>query len=214
MGNGFAVAMRKVRRGWLPLSGLVSREDVSGACAEAGYRSRGTVYTPITTILTFLAQLLGADGSCQQAVDGLIAQRVADGKEGCSADTGGYCKARSRLPEKVFWHLARQSGQVPEAQADPELHWQGHRVRVADGSTLKIADTPDNREEYPLQQSLKAGLHYPWCEFWSSFRWRWERSSTRPSPLTKAKAKAKAKARAKPRCCAGWRTCSRPAIFC
>lgn len=161
MSDGFAAAMRNVRRGDLPLSSVVSREDVEQACRTERYRSRAPLYTPITTILTFIAQLLGADGSCQQAVDGLIAERAAAGKKKCSADTGGYCKARARLPEEVLWRLARQSGRRVEQEAGENLHWKGHRVCVVDGSTLKIADTPANREEYPLQSKLKPGLHYP-----------------------------------------------------
>lgn len=161
MCKGFAAALRKVKRGDLPLSGLVSQTEVVEACREEGYRSRAGLYTPVITILTFLAQLLDADGSCQQAVNGLIAERVAGGKGKCSADTGGYCKARSRTPEQVFWRLARQSGRLVEEQADNGFHWQGHRVRVVDGSTLKIADTPANRKEYPLQKRLNPGLHYP-----------------------------------------------------
>ena len=161
MRNGFASAMRKVKRGDLPLSGLVSEQSVQQACSEVGYRSQASLYTPITTVLTFLAQLLNADGSCQQAVDGLIAERVAGGKRRCSADTSSYCKARSRLSEEVFWQLARQSGQQIEQDAEDGWLWLGHRVRVADGSTLQIADTPKNRKEYPLQKNLKPGLHYP-----------------------------------------------------
>lgn len=161
MCNGFAPAMRKVKRGDLPLSGLVSQKSVQDACSQEGYRGQASLYTPITTILTFLAQLLNADGSCQQAVDGLIAERVAGGKGRCSADTSGYCKARSRLPEEVFWRLARQSGQQVAQGAEEGWLWLGHRVRVADGSTLQIADTAKNRKEYPLQKNLKPGLHYP-----------------------------------------------------
>lgn len=161
MSEGFAAAMRKVKRGELPLSGLISRQHVNQACRNEGYRTRALLYTPITTILTFIAQLIGADGSCQQAVDGLIADRVAAGKQRCSADTGGYCKARKRIPENVFWSLARQSGQAVEQQLGAGLRWNGHRVRIVDGSTLKIADTPENRKEYPLQRRLGPGLHYP-----------------------------------------------------
>ena len=116
MRNGFANAMRKVKRGDLPLSGLVSEHSVQDACSREGYRSQASLYTPITTVLTLLAQLLNADGSCQQAVDGLIAERVVGGKRRCSADTSGYCKARSRMPEEVFWRLARQSGRKAEQE--------------------------------------------------------------------------------------------------
>lgn len=161
MGNGFATSLKKIQRGDLPLTGLLSPHEVQQACQDASYRSQAFLYTPITTILTFLAQLLNADGSCQQAVDGLIAERVTAGKKKCSADTGGFCKARRRLPEKVFWNLARRSGQMTEDQADSSWNWNGHRVRVADGSTLQIADTAANRAEYPLQKNLQPGLHYP-----------------------------------------------------
>ena len=84
MRNGIASAMRRIRRGDLPLSGLVSEENVQEACSQEGYRSQASLYTPITTIVTFLAQLLNADGSCQQAVDGLVAERVTAGKRRCS----------------------------------------------------------------------------------------------------------------------------------
>ena len=159
--EGFATAVKKLKRGDLPLSSLVARAEVDDACGKEGYSSRAGLYTPFTTILTFIAQLISADGSCQQAVNGLIANRVAAGKAKCSADTGAYCKARSRLPERIFWRLARQLGQQAEVAAEDGLQWEGHRVRVVDGSTLRIADTPENRKEYPLQKRLKPGLHYP-----------------------------------------------------
>lgn len=169
MCDGFASAMRGVRRGSLALSGLVSPAEVNEACQAADYSSSADLYTPITTVLTFLAQLLGADGSCQQAVDGLIAERTAADQARCSADTGGYCKARKRLPEQVFWQLMRKAGRKVEDQAVEEqgenILWCGRRVRVVDGSTTKIADTEANRSEYPLMQSLQPGLHYPVVRF-------------------------------------------------
>lgn len=161
MSDGFAEAMRRVKRGNLALSGLVSPQEVDEACQAAGYQSSASLYAPNTTVLTFLAQLLGLGGSCQQAVDGLIAERTASGKSKCSTDTGGYCKARSRVPEKVYWQLARSAGRsVAESASAPQL-WMGLRVNVVDGSTAKIADTEANRSEYPLMAGLVPGLHYP-----------------------------------------------------
>jgi IS4 transposase len=169
MRNGFATAMRGVKRSSSPLSGLVSAVEVEEACQAAGYSSSAVLYTPITTVLTFLAQLLGADGSCQQAVDGLIAERTAANQAKCSSDTGGFCKARKRLPEEVVWQLMRNAGRKAEKQAveeqGDELLWCGRRVRPTDGSTTQIADTEANRREYPLMRSLQAGLHYPVVRF-------------------------------------------------
>lgn len=161
MRNGFASIVQRIKRGDLSWSGLLPKEDVESACAAVEYKSQASVYTPITTILTFLAQLLGADGSCQDALDGLIAEQVAQGKKPCSADTGGYCRARSRLPEQVYWQLVGQTGRKVEDQSEKSWWWQGHRVHVIDGSTLQIADTADNLKEYPLQKNLEPGLHYP-----------------------------------------------------
>lgn len=172
MDGGFAAAMRGVKRGSLVLSGLVTKEAVEAACRAAEYSSPAKLYTPVATMLTFLAQLLGADGSCQQAVNGLIAERTAANQSKCSADTGGYCKARKRLPEEVPWKLMRDAGRNVEQQAKQEhaaeqgkLVLGGRPVRVVDGSTDKIADTKANRREYPLQQHLQPGLHYPIVRF-------------------------------------------------
>jgi hypothetical protein len=129
--------------------------------AAVGYRSQSSVYTPIVTVLTFLKQLLSSDGSCQEAVTGLIAHRVVAGQPPCSPDTGGYVKARSRLPESIPQSLMQKSGQLVEQEAPDSWLWNERRVRVVDGSTVRIADTEANRAEYPLQKNLKPGLHYP-----------------------------------------------------
>jgi putative transposase len=173
MVGGFAAAMRGVKRGSVALSGLVTEAEVAEACQGADYSSLAKLYTPVTTLLTFLAQLLGADGSCQQAVNGLIAERTAASKSKCSADTGGYCKARKRLPEAVPWQLMRNAGRNVEQQARQtnvaeqatSLALRGRSVRVVDGSTNKIADTEANRAEYPLMRGLEPGLHYPIVRF-------------------------------------------------
>jgi hypothetical protein len=90
----------------------------------------------------------------------LVARQVVQGKQ-CSADTGAYCKARQRIPEAVYQQLMQQSGQALEDRAQADDRWCGRRVRVVDGSTLLIADTKANRCEYPLQQGLEPGCHFP-----------------------------------------------------
>ena len=49
------------------------------------------------------------------AVARLIAHRLAQGQSPCSAETGAYCQARKRLPEKFVSELARQTGRALEA---------------------------------------------------------------------------------------------------
>lgn len=154
-------AFSKVGRGEYAAEGLLPGGEIQTAFDDAGYLDRGVLYTAVTTVQTFLMQLLRADRSCQQAVCGVAAHRAAHGKRACSADTGGYCKARQRLPEAGCYDLLRRSGRQLEEQAPPDWRWQGRSVRVVDGSTLRIADTAANRQEYPLQSGLKPGCHFP-----------------------------------------------------
>ena len=59
---------------------------------------REPLYPPTAALSMFMRQALEADGSCQKAVNGWAAQRAADGLSPCSVRTGGYCRARQRLP--------------------------------------------------------------------------------------------------------------------
>src|SRR4051812_40331225 len=65
------------------------------------------IYTPLVTLTTLLFQTLSDDHSCRNAVARLRAWRVAEGLPPCSLATGGYCRARQRLPEGLLPRLMR-----------------------------------------------------------------------------------------------------------
>ncbi|HEY79922.1 MAG TPA: IS4 family transposase, partial [Caldilineae bacterium] len=111
--------------------------------------------------LITLSQWLSADHSCRDAVAGLIAWRVAEGLRPCSADTGAYCTARGNLPEEAVHELVRDSGRQQEDQAEESWLWHGRRVRVVDGSTITMPDTPENQAAYPQQENQKPGCGFP-----------------------------------------------------
>ena len=73
---------------------------------------RERLYPPTVTLSMFMRQVLEADGSCQKAVNGWAAQRAADGLRACSVRTGGYCKARQRLPLEMVSTLTRETGRL------------------------------------------------------------------------------------------------------
>src|SRR5206468_9776818 len=91
----------------------------------------------------------------------LLACRVRHGPEACSAETGGYCLARDRLPEEGCQQLTCQTGQQLEAEVPESWWWPGRRVRVVDGSTITLPDTPKNQEEYPQAHPQKPGCGFP-----------------------------------------------------
>jgi hypothetical protein len=124
---------------------------------------RERLYPPTETLSLFLAQALSADGSCQQVVNDAAVKRVIGGLKPASTDTGAYCKARGRLPESMVSTLTRQTGGLVAEGAATWWQWQGRPVRLVDGATVTLADTPENQAAYPQPNSQKEGLGFPLC---------------------------------------------------
>ncbi len=119
------------------------------------------IYSPLVTLWVFLGQVLSADHSCRAAVARLIAHRVSRGQSPCSAETGAYCQARKRLPEKFFSDVARETGRALEANVDSHWLWKRRRVYVYDGASVPMPDTPANQRDYPQPDTQKRGLGFP-----------------------------------------------------
>lgn len=79
------------------------------------YRERK--YPPTVALAMFLGQVLSADSSCQKAVNEAMVSSVLAGVAVGSANTGGYCLARQRLPAEMIRELARQTGALLNAQS-------------------------------------------------------------------------------------------------
>jgi hypothetical protein len=162
MEGAFRQAVARARRqGQLYFAGLLSEDHIHQAFGHARWLWQGWVYTPAVTVWVFLAQCLSPDHSCREAVAQLIAWLLASGGKACSALTGAYCSARDRLPEEACRQLARDTGHQVEDDAPPGWRWLGHRVLAVDGSTLTMADSPENQAEYPQLASQKRGCGFP-----------------------------------------------------
>jgi len=124
---------------------------------------RERLFTPTETLSMFLAQVLSADRSCQQAVNQAAINRLVNALPTCSTHTGGYCRARQRLPLEMVRTLACQSGEMVEQQTPANWLWQGRRVLMVDGTTATMPDTPGNQASYPQQGGQLPGLGFPIC---------------------------------------------------
>ena len=124
---------------------------------------RERLFPPTETLAMFVTQALSADRSCQHVVNQAAVQRLVTGLPTCSTHTGGYCRARQRLPLEMVSGVARYLGQQIDQQSPSEWRWHGRRVRLVDGTTVSMPDTPDNQAAYPQQRGQKAGLGFPIC---------------------------------------------------
>ena len=140
---------------------LLPRQQVEQAIAHHGVRFRERLYTPLVTLWTFLNQVLSEDQSCLAAVAKLLAFITLGGNDSASAKTDPYCKARERLPEALMADLARQSGQTLQERFPSTNMLRGRPIKIADGTTLSMPDTPANQKEYPQAQHHKNGVGFP-----------------------------------------------------
>ena len=124
---------------------------------------RERLFPPTETLAMFVAQALSADRSCQHAVNQAAVQRLVTGLPSCSTHTGGYCRARQRLPLEMVSGLTQYLGQHIDQQLPNEWRWHARRVRLVDGTTVTMPDTPENQAAYPQQRGQKEGLGFPIC---------------------------------------------------
>jgi len=141
----------------LPFTNLLQAEVVQRVLVETGTGWRNIVYTPAVTLAAFLSQMLCADGSCAAAVARIRAWLVAQGQPACSAATGAYTKARQRLKEDVLSRLLRYTGRELERQTPDAWRWHGRPVKVVDGTTASLPDTPALRAAYPAVRAVVGG---------------------------------------------------------
>lgn len=124
---------------------------------------RERLFPPTETLSMFLAQAMNADRSCQNVVNGTAVQRLSGGLPRCSTHTGGYCHARQRLPVDMISTLTRHTGQLIATNTPASWCWRNRPVRLVDGTTVSMPDTPANQAAYPQPRSQQPGLGFPLC---------------------------------------------------
>jgi len=120
-------------------------------------------YPPTETLSMFLAQAMCADRSCQNAVNQAAMQRLKEGFSAVNTYTGGYCRARQRLPLTLVTQLTRYLSELIDDEVPVSWRWKGRRVRIVDGTTVTMPDTNANQAEYPQQRGQQQGLGFPIC---------------------------------------------------
>lgn len=124
-----------------------------------GHRDR--IYGPNTSLFALLSQMLSPDRSCSETVARVNTDRITQGLKPASPDNGAYVKARDRIPEDFIHELLTDVGQAIEEKTPIEWLWRGRRVKLVDGSTITMADTPENQAIYGQISSQKEGVGFP-----------------------------------------------------
>ena len=130
---------------------------------SSGANSRQRRFTLHVTFWAFLAQTLAPETSCRDVVRKVQAWWLlrAPKSSAGSSSSAAYTKARQRLEPKTIRSIGDHLIDRLEARVQPSQLWLGRRVRVVDGTTVSMPDSPENQEKYPQPSSQKSGCGFP-----------------------------------------------------
>lgn len=145
----------------LPFRDLLPESTIQSALDAEKIKYRRRLFDPVVTLWAFLSQVLDTDKSCHNAVSRVIAWLARVDADIPSEDTSAYCQARKRLPEKLLQRLFGSVAQDLENKTTTERLWCGRHVKVVDGSSVSMPDTPLNQATYPQPTNQAAGCGFP-----------------------------------------------------
>jgi len=138
---------------WIPRWRLSQQDE--------GSHSRNRRWNLRLVFWTFLWQVAQAGASCREAIRQAQALCQSLGRSVPPDADSPYCQARGGLPlERLQEIHDALCAEADQAVATKDL-WCGHRVLVADGSSVSAPDTPANQEAFPQQKVQKPGCGFP-----------------------------------------------------
>lgn len=149
------------QHGGLPFCEVLPAAVVVTALQSLGVPFYNSLYNPVTVLWLFLSQVIHANPTLAATVEGFLAWRLAQGMSPCSTDTGAYARARQRLPEALLAMLTRHTGHQADRGALGQWRWLGRVVKVFDGSTVSMPDTPENQNAFPQSRAQASGVGFP-----------------------------------------------------
>ncbi len=139
----------------------LGHQQVAAVVDELVAPHRERIYSPLDTLRLFVGQVLSSDRACQDVVSRRLSERIAQGQSVSALNTGAYCDARQRMSIKLPQTLGARLGEQMESMTPSAWRWQGRPVKLFDGTTVSMPDTPSNQQAYPQSSEQKPGLGFP-----------------------------------------------------
>jgi len=128
------------------LPGFIER-----VCRDLGHSYRNRLLDPVTTVHTFLTQILHGNVACSELPH----------LTGLSFTATAYCQARARLPRELFDDLFDRVSDGLYAERQTTGRWHGHRTWLLDGSSFSMADRPELQAFFGQPGNQKKGCGFP-----------------------------------------------------
>jgi len=137
----------------IPIHLLASEDD--------GPNSRDRAFPLRLTCECFIWQMLNPGASCREVVRHVQALCRLLGHTPVDEGTSAYVQARQRVPEERLEKVVQATATAADRRAGDGGCLQGRPIKVVDGSTTQLADTPENQLEYPQPSTQKKGCGFP-----------------------------------------------------
>jgi hypothetical protein len=135
------------------------------AAADEGPHSRDRVFNLRLTCECFLWQVLKPHTACREVVRQVQALLCLHGRPPVDEGDSAYIQARQRLPKQRLEQALSATAQAADRRVGGGGALQGRPVKVADGSTTQLSDTPKNQQRYPQSRSQRPGCGFPLLKF-------------------------------------------------
>lgn len=115
------------------------------------------------TFWAFISQALSPRSTCRDTVARIEAWwRWEQLRQAQSLTDSAYCQARARLSlDLLRMILAQVAYYLNQHVLKHETWLQGRKVKVVDGTSFSMADTPENQALWPQPSSQKPGCGFP-----------------------------------------------------
>jgi putative transposase len=150
----------------LPFGNVLSADRVREIFADSdvlfGYGENDFWNTGLT-LWSFVGQVLqdGKQRSCNAAVTNATRYMLEHGMSPPSPDSGEYCRARHKLNAQVLRELVCEITEQMSLSVPVHWLWLGKNVKLVDGFTFTMPDTPENQKEFPQAKTQKPGVGFP-----------------------------------------------------
>ncbi len=138
-------------------------EAIVGACREIGYTYRERKITPILTVLHLLLAAIWPEESLHASWCVMWENFVSHfpKMQGRCPSRGRVAEARARLPMGLWQRVFTWVQQKAQEQSDAFDRWKGHRVVLADGTCVSMADQPELKEAFGVNTGRYGAGRYP-----------------------------------------------------
>lgn len=140
----------------------LSTQDICSVVEQqSNVTARHRLYPPLKTLSLFIGQILHGARACQDAVVRNLSERLSVGASPSCLNTAAYCEARMRLPTAIAANLGNLLSARLESMAPKAWRWQGRSVKLFDGTSVSMPDTPSNQAAFPQSRTQAPGLGFP-----------------------------------------------------